>query len=63
MTETLYDPEVEKRGIEIGRQEGIKMAISELLKEAFAPENIAELSSEELEKLLKVRDRLLNRCD
>ena len=27
MTKTLYDPEVEKRGIEIGRQEGIQEGI------------------------------------
>lgn len=34
MTKTLYDPEVEKRGIEKGREEGIEEGIN-LTKKVF----------------------------
>lgn len=60
MTETLYNPEVEKRGIEKGIEIGMEKVIIELLKEAFTPEKIAKLIKVDLEKVLEVRNRYIN---
>ncbi|WP_300902326.1 hypothetical protein [uncultured Clostridium sp.] len=43
MTKTLYDPEVEKRGIEKGIEKGIKSAIEKLLLSGMDAEKIANI--------------------
>ncbi|WP_300887441.1 hypothetical protein [uncultured Clostridium sp.] len=43
MTKTLYDPEVEKRGIEKGIEKGIKSAIEKLLLSGMDAEKIASI--------------------
>lgn len=43
MTKTLYDPEVEKRGIEKGRQEVIEKVTEKLLLSGMEAEKIASI--------------------
>lgn len=43
MTKTLYDPEVEKRGIEKGIEKGIKSAIEKLLLSGMEAEEVANI--------------------
>ncbi len=42
MTQTLYNPEVERRGIEKGKEEGLKLAISMLRDTGISKEKIVE---------------------
>lgn len=58
MTKTLYDPEVEKRGIEKGREEGIKSAIEKLLLSGMEAEKIASILDVDICLVREISERL-----
>ncbi|WP_235700109.1 hypothetical protein [Clostridium senegalense] len=57
MTKTLYDPEVEKKGIEKGIEKGMEKAIGLMLKKGMDAETIAETLEVSLDEVNKVKDR------
>lgn len=58
MTKTLYDPEVEKRGIEKGIEKGIKSAIEKLLLSGMEAEKIASILDVDICLVRKISERL-----
>lgn len=62
MTKTLYDPEVEKRGIEKGRQEGREEereeVIEKLLLSGMDIEKIASILDVDICLVRKISERL-----
>ena len=64
MIKTLYDPAVEQRGREIGRQIGIELGIAELLiseyRYGLSIEYIAEISDLDVEYVKSVVEK--GRC-
>ncbi len=58
MTKTLYDPEVEKRGIEKGIEKGIKSAIEKLLLSGMEAEKIASILDVDICLVREISERL-----
>ena len=55
MTKTLYDPEVEKRGIEIGRQQGIQQGMQQGMQQGIQ-QGIIKTKIENAKSLLDILD-------
>ncbi len=58
MTKTLYDPEVEKRGIEKGIEKGIKSAIEKLLLSGMEAEKIASILDVDICLVREISEKL-----
>ncbi|WP_294195983.1 hypothetical protein [uncultured Clostridium sp.] len=58
MTKTLYDPEVEKRGIEKGIEKGIKSAIEKLLLSGMDAEKIASILDVDICLVKEISEKL-----
>ena len=62
MTKTLYDPEVEERGIEKGMQQGMKKSKKEIvmnsLKMELNEEIIAQITGFSIEKIREIKKEL-----
>ena len=60
MTKTLYDPEVEKRGIEKGIEKGIEQAIEKMLIKGMESEMISNILDVDINLVLKIKKTLSN---
>lgn len=58
MTKTLYDPEVEKKGIEKGIEKGIKSAIEKLLLSGMDAEKIASILDVDICLVKEISEKL-----
>lgn len=60
MTKTLYDPEVEKRGIKKGIEKGIEQAIEKMLIKGMESEMISNILDVDINLVLKIKKTLSN---
>lgn len=60
MTKTLYDPEVEKRGIKKGIEKGIEQAIEKMLINGMGSEMISNILDVDINIVLKIKKTLSN---
>lgn len=60
MTKTLYDPEVEKRGIKKGIENGIEQAIEKMLIKGMESEMISNILDVDINLVLKIKKTLSN---